>query len=1077
MGTGMTEISRAAAIQERFATDGLTGVFVEILGWEQPTEKVPPIEVDGEFFSPALVASLKGFRIYTVSCENRPTRQMMRKIDAALAEFSPERLEIFQGPDGWFWHWPRRTSTGTTSFEAVETAPNMLPTFLAQRLTGLEFTISELRKGVTLIDVRDRVHGNFDASNVTRKFYERFASEQAKLATAIEGVPEWDKYTYSTTLLNRLMFLYFMQKKEFLNGDPRYLENTLAAVQDLRGRDRYYTFYRDALLPLFFHKLNERDGHIADREIERIIGDVPYVNGGIFGRTELEVEYVDHLKVPDSAFERVLAFFAEFNWHLDTRPTGNSNEINPEVIGYIFEQFINVAASGRKENGAYYTPHDVTAYMVASTLVPRILDSFPRFDIVLELLRADPYRYVQPTMLHGWDPDSREWRQAPEGLAAVWANDPSHWSLLDDAPTEHAINLPGETWVETFHRRERLDRLKAEIADGGIESVNDFITHNLNGQLLLTDAIDRLDDAEAVAALFEQVTQLSVFDPTCGSGAFLFAALEVLEDIYDHLIDEARTVAHAQAVGPLLAQVDAQPSKRYFIRKHIAIRNLYGTDLMPGAIETAKLRIFLALAACVDTRDELKPLPDLDFNLKTGNLVVGFKDAEDVRRLGDDLVAKAYLWDLEPRIDEFAELYRRFVGAVELAAPNVDDLKVELLQSESALRADCDRLYAELSGIAPPQLEQWIGEAHPFHWFAEFPEIIRRGGFDVVVGNPPYVKKSDVKGYAVVGYKTANCPDLYAPCYERSLTLTSMSGRHAFIVMSSLSFGERFAPLRGVVSARGGAEWWSTYGKIPAPLFQGVKVRNTILVLGPGGGVHTTRHHIHTARQRPWLFGTLEYAPSSRRGTDWPVRGGVATAALELLQMTPALDAKPSGVVVYLRRSATYWFPSLLGPVPVLNQDGTIYQQLDAVLQRAPLTIDERPEDAQAFLGGKLSYLWWTAIGDDFNVNPREAEVPRAVAVRASGSDAWSSGVTDVREAAKDVTYVALNKQWYFNIRWNNIRSVTDQLDRLALTTVGGTDEDWRSINVLYRQVMRSSGDSAKGRYVTRQELEEVLGW
>lgn len=1073
----MTEISRAAAIQKRFAADGLTGVFVELLGWERPTEKIPPVDADGALFAPVLVASLKGFRIYTVPCENRPTRHTMRQIDAALAEFSPERLEVFQGPDGWFWHWPRRTSAGTTSFEAVETAPNTLPTFLAQRLTGLEFTIGELRKGVSLIEVRDRVHGNFDASNVTRKFYERFAAEQSKLATAIEGIPDWDKYSYSTTLLNRLMFLYFMQKKEFLNGDPHYLENTLAAIQDLRGQDRYYTFYRDALLPLFFHKLNERDGEITDPAIERIIGDVPYVNGGIFGHTELEITYADELRVPDSAFERVLAFFAEFNWHLDTRPTGNPNEINPEVIGYIFEQFINVAASGRKENGAYYTPHDVTAYMVTSTLIPRILDCFDRWDLALDLLRTDPHRYVQPTMLHGWNPETGMWLHSPSDLTAIWEGEPSSWSVLDNAPTDETINLPGETWVETFHRRERLNALQAAISTGEIASVNDLVTNNLNGQLLLTDAIDKLDNATAVAKLFDQVTNLSVFDPTCGSGAFLFAALEVLEDVYDHLIDEARTVAHDPSVDRLLAQVNAQPSKRYFIRKHIAIRNLYGTDLMPGAIETAKLRIFLALAACVDTRDELKPLPDLDFNLKTGNLVVGFKDAADVRRLGDDFVAEAYLWELEPRIDKFAELYRRFVNSVELASPDVDELKAELRKSEIALRTDCDRLYAELSGILPKNLEDWVAEARPFHWFAEFPEIIRRGGFDVVVGNPPYVKKSDIKGYSVVGYTTANCPDLYAPCYERSLALTSPSGRHAFIVMSSLSFGERFAPLRGVISARGGAEWWSTYGKIPAPLFRGVKVRNTILVLGPGNGTHTTRHHIHTARQRPWLFATLEYAPSSRQGTDWPVRGGVATAALELMRRTTALDAQPSGELVYLRRSATYWFPALLGPVPVLNQDGTIYQQLDAVLQRAPLTTAERPQDAQALLGGKLSYLWWTAIGDDFNVNPREAEVPRAVAVEAVSAPGWSDGVSDVLQAAKGVTYIALNKQWYFNIRWNNIRSVTDQLDKLALATIGGTDDDWRSINVLYRQVMRSSGDSSKGRYVTQKELVEILGW
>ena len=1069
--------SRSVQLQETFEKEGLTGVFVEQLGWEAPRSISHSVELDGTSFGASMISSLKGFRIYAVEVSERPTRQQMRQVDTQLAQLSPERMEIFRSADAWFWHWPRRTSAGSTTFESVETIPDTLPAFLAQRLTGLEFTIADHRRGVTLADVRDRVHGNFDASPVTKKFYTRFADEQARLAVAIGGLPEDERYRYSTTLLNRLMFIYFMQKKEFLNGDPRYLENTLAAVQTLRGRDAYYSFYRDALLPLFFEKLNDRSGDVRDAAIAQILGDVPYVNGGIFGRTDLEVEFGAELNVPDAAFERVLAFFGEFNWHLDTRPTGNPNEINPEVIGYIFEQFINVASSGKKENGAYYTPHDVTGYMVAQTLIPRILDEWVRLDDLFGLLRADPDRYVQPALLHGWDTAAEEWGAVPIELHEAWLGDPSGWGVLDAGDSDSSINLPGETWVETFHRRERVAALRTRIEGGEISAVNDLITENLNGQLLLTDAIDALDDGKAVAELFARVSALSVFDPTCGSGAFLFAALEVLEDVYDHLVDEARSCEESPAVQELLAQVDAHPSKRYFIRKHIAIRNLYGTDLMPGAIETAKLRIFLALAACVDTRSELQPLPDLDFNLKVGNLVVGFKDANDVSRIGADLLTSAQLSDLQPKIDEYARLYSGFVEAVEADSGSVAGLKAELRSLERDLRAECDALYADQSRVPAADLEHWIDSSRPFHWFCEFPEIIGRGGFDVIIGNPPYVRKGEVSAYAVIGYSTAHAPDLYAPCYERSLSLLGPGGRHAFIVMSSLSFGDRFAALRRVIADGRFAEWWSTYGKIPAPLFRGVKVRNTILILGPGGGARTSRHHIHTAAQRDWLFPTIEYSASARLGGQWPVRGGVATRALELMQRTTAPTGAPSGEVVYLRRSASYWFPALLGPVPVLAADGSIHQAVDEVLQEAPLKTTEVLRDAQAFLGGKLTYLWWTASGDDFNVNPREAEVPRAVALASRESNGWQEAVDSAIEAGRSVTYISLNRQWYFNIRWNNVRSVTDAMDRLALQAIGGSDDDWRRLNILYRQVMRSSGDSAKGRYVTDEERSTILGW
>lgn len=1075
----MSELTRAQAIRRAFEADGLDGVFVNELGWEAPRGSDMPVvlEIDEAHLTASVIASLKGFHIYSVACEEKPSRALMSRVDQELAELAHERLEIFEAPDAWLWHWPRRTNAGTTTFETEETLPQTLPTFLAQRLVGLEFSIAELRKGVTLVDVRDRVHGNFDVSGVTKRFYERFAQEQIGLASAIEGLPERLEIEYSTTLLNRLMFLYFLQKKEFLNGDQSYLENTLRSVRAIKGSDRYYTFYRDALLPLFFDKLNDRDGHIADPEIRAVLGKIPYVNGGIFGRTTIEVEHASTLLVPDTAFEKIFAFFDEFTWHLDTRPTQNSNEINPEVIGYIFEQFINTASSGKKENGAYYTPHDVTAYMVAQTLIPRVLDDFEDYESVVELLRADPDRYVQPSMLRGWNAESGEWEAVPSELFEAWVSGPSEWGILDGAAESTDLNLPGETWVETLHRRDRVEEIRRRARAGDLDEVNDLVTFNLNGQLLLTDAIDQLSDPGAALALYASLSDLSVFDPTCGSGAFLFAALEVLEDVYAHIIDLAVTTGVADQLGDYSEQTLRPGGKRYFIRKHIAIRNLYGTDLMSGAIETAKLRIFLALAACVDSYEDFKPLPDLDFNLKAGNLVVGLKDAEDVNRIGNDLVAEAYLGGLQPRIDEHIALYNRFRSAVLADSPEQEELKLALRENEAKLRPDCDRTYADVALIPAKDFDDWVESARPFHWFCEFPEIIRRGGFDVVVGNPPYVKRSEIDGYSVVGYQTSSSADLYAPCYERSLSLTHPRGRHSFVVMASLTVWDAFAPLRGVINGRGGAEWWSTYGKIPGALFRGVRVRNTIVVLGPGEGRFVTRHHIHTAKQRDWLFPTIEYAASSRKGDEWPVRGGIATSILERLRDVGAPPAGRSDEVVYLRPTASYWFPALLGPAPVLDADGRIIESVDSRLRVVALGAGETADDVTAILGGRLTYLWWTAISDDFDVYARETLAPRALAHMARARDGWDNAASDVREAGRRVSYVSLNKQWYFNVRWNNVRSVTDKLDEIALQALGGGDQDWRNLNILYRQVMRSSGDSAKGRYVTDDEMTSLLEW
>jgi hypothetical protein len=208
----MMTVSRASALQQTFADSGLTGVFVDQLGWDSPAGITETVHVDEQPVTAQLIASLKGFRVYAVPVAERPTRQWMRRVDAGLAERSPERMEVFQSPDSWFWHWPRRTNTGTLAFESVEIPSDSLPTFLAQRLSGLEFTLAEHRKGFTLTDVRDRVHGHFDASNVTKKFYDRFQAEHSQLTDAIEGADAVERVDYSTTLLNRLMFLYFLQK-------------------------------------------------------------------------------------------------------------------------------------------------------------------------------------------------------------------------------------------------------------------------------------------------------------------------------------------------------------------------------------------------------------------------------------------------------------------------------------------------------------------------------------------------------------------------------------------------------------------------------------------------------------------------------------------------------------------------------------------------------------------------------------------------------------------------------------------------------------------------------------------------
>ena len=76
------------------------------------------------------------------------------------------------------------------------------------------------------------------------------------------------------------------------------------------------------------------------------------------------------LRFPDKAFEQLFRFFEQYQWHLDERPLRNDNEINPDVLGYIFEKYIN-----QKQMGAYYTKEDITEYISKNTIIPFLFDA------------------------------------------------------------------------------------------------------------------------------------------------------------------------------------------------------------------------------------------------------------------------------------------------------------------------------------------------------------------------------------------------------------------------------------------------------------------------------------------------------------------------------------------------------------------------------------------------------------------------------------------------------------------------------------------------------------------------------
>jgi hypothetical protein len=1070
-------------LQAGYAQGGLTKILLENLRWESGQgENVPLLTGEVAYQATVLahIGNLAG--VLEVTTDTPLTKPTQRQLALLSVKRFPDRLLICTSGNSSTYLWPKKTAAGH-AFEDFEVDNSKLPMFLAQRLLGLEFTSVDHRKGITPSMIRERIRGTFDTSKVTKKFYDQFRKQHSNLQDAIVGIPSEDTSAYSSTILNRLMLVYFLQKKHFLNGDNDYLRNCLNRVQELKGPGEFYTFYRDLLLELFHRGFNDAQQEYADPAIAQILGKVPYINGGIFAPNELERKH--HIQIPDDVFVSIFDFFDQYIWHLDTRPTGNPNEINPEVMGYIFQQYITFTASGQKEKGAYYTPADVTGYMVRTTLVPRVLDYLVESGVGFDaLLHASGQKYINDDMLHGFDPESETWLPAPKDLETCWLGDPLNWSLLDATPSDSAICLPDETWVEMFHRRDRVESQVVELNELKNFEVNYLIHRNLNVELLLQDAIGSIENPLAFEAVWKSVERMSVIDPTCGSGAFLFAAMESLEDIYAALIAKS-TEFDSPFNAALANRIAAHQNVQYFIRKHIALSNLYGTDLMAEAIEVSKLRIFLALASCLEDVSEIEPLPDLDFNLKVGNLVVGLKDRDDYTQGQDVLFSPLDSPELQRKIKHYEDTYALYLSMQESSSPEATKFKSLLADSSAILKNDVNKIFGELRGFSSTDLEKFVSENLPFHWVIEFPEVIARGGFDVIIGNPPYIEMvrnaSPESGKASASdfphFQTRVATDFYAICYERSLQLLHLRGRHSFIVPLNLAVTGDFASVRSLISQRF-SEFWSTFALRPDSLFRGVETRNTILCLGPGNSQYGTKYNVFSQASRVYMFQTLEFGEIQRVNSLPPFRAGAASALGSAMMSSKFGQPVVNGAQIYMKAIARYWFPVVPGPVPTLTTDLTVNQAVDPYLKSAAAWENENHDVAVAVLAGKLGYLNWSATGDDYHALPTQMALPRQLALNV-GHDV--SLVTLARKVVSEATNWTFcnnnNGVQTLNVRWNMARAVTDQFDRKLLELTGLLSE-WRNLNIWYRQVMRSGGENQNSVYLTHEQQAAIgLNW
>jgi hypothetical protein len=121
----------------------------------------------------------------------------------------------------------------------------------------------------------------------------------------------------------------------------------------------------------------------------------------------------------------------------------------------------------------------------------------------------------------------------------------------------------------------------------------------------------------------------------------------------------------------------------------------------------------------------------------------------------------------------------------------------------------------------------------------------------------------------------------------------------------------------------------------------------------------------------------------------------------------------------------------------------------------------ESPKLAVAILAGKIGYLWWSAIGDEFDFLPSQTVAPRTFISGLWKDKRLLKLAEDVELAGRNAFFASNSKgALYVNIRWTSERATTDVFDRFVLEKLGLLGQ-WRNLNIWYRQVMRSSGENA----------------
>jgi len=555
----------------------------------------------------------------------------------------------------------------------------------------------------------------FDIETVTKEFFLKYRElflhtkeELDKIVTQASSLRNEfeskgvDTVNFAKKLLGQIIFLYFLQKKGWfgVGRDDDWDTGSKHFLRELFGKKHgdYNNFFNDILEPLFYDALRNDRRH-DDGYYSRFNCKIPFLNGGLFD------------------------------------PIGNYNWVHIDIL-LSDKLFSNQTKTKEGDTGTgildvfdryNFTVKEDEPLEKEVAIDPELLGkSYEKFNAI----RPDNYAEFKKALKSGKKGEENKFNKkfgvyyTPREIVHYMCQQ----SLINYLATELSSVIPSEARnlkedIETLiHTGEQVSENEARVLSKGKETKT--YSHQLPESIRKN--AKQIDD---------KLAEITVCDPAVGSGAFPVGMMSE--------IVKARNV--------LTVFLNDKGRTAYNFKRRCIEHSLYGVDIDPGAVEIAKLRLWLSLVVDEDDIKNIKPLPNLDYKVVCGNSLLGYP--------------------YRPRgLNKIEILKERFLNETR---PK-DKIKLH------------EEIDEAIYGLYE-NTKKSLGYQVSMDFNINFSEVFHcKGGFDIVIANPPYIRQESIRNLKPLlkkaGYEVYNSTsDIYTYFYEKSYQILKPEGFSTFI--------------------------------------------------------------------------------------------------------------------------------------------------------------------------------------------------------------------------------------------------------------------------------------------------------